>query len=378
MTNKAHVRAALAGQPVDRCPVTVLYNYLYHLDHFAELTGLAPWELHRWLYAEPVEHVALFRTLLDQAPFEIVQPHSAPSRERREHVAVVLRDGVPCLHDTRTGDDTPIAVSASGHAVDYAANETQHVFDRHDIDAKVTVWPTEAQRAAGIHDNLDAAVAALGEDHFILSGGVVGPIYSCGAYVGQSNLFAMLIEQPALIDYLCHKIHEQHIETIRALAASGGDAIYIDDATATSDMISVAHYERFSLPYLRAMVEEIHRLGHQAIVIYFGGVMDRLEQIAATGADALAMEASMKGFVNDLGVAADRIGDRMTLFGNIDPIAVLQDGTDVELSAEITCQAAAGRRARGFLTCTGSPITPFTPLARVQRFLALGRAVENG
>jgi len=37
MTSKARVRATLAGEPVDRCPVTVLYNMLYHLDHFAEV-----------------------------------------------------------------------------------------------------------------------------------------------------------------------------------------------------------------------------------------------------------------------------------------------------------------------------------------------------
>jgi hypothetical protein len=35
------------------------------------------------------------------------------------------------------------------------------------------------------------------------------------------------------------------------------------------------------------MVKEIHHLGHKAILIYFGGIADRLEQIASIGADAL-------------------------------------------------------------------------------------------
>ena len=95
------------------------------------------------------------------------------------------------------------------------------------------------------------------------------------------------------------------------LRAAGGDAIYIDDATATNDMISVADYERYSLPYMQAMVDEIHRLNHKAIVIYFGGISDRLEQIAATGADCLLMEASMKGFRNEIeaGGGKDRVSD---------------------------------------------------------------------
>ena len=164
----------------------------------------------------------------------------------------------------------------------------------------------------------------------------------------------------------------QHRE-IRRLAAAGGDGIYIDDATATSDMVSPAVYERFSLPYMKMMVDEIHRLGHKAIVIYFGGIMDRLEQIAATGADGLTYEASMKAFVNDTAEIARRIGDRMTLFSNIDPVAILEQGSDVALAAEIRRQVEVGRRARGFVISTASPITPATPLARVQRFLALAR-----
>jgi hypothetical protein len=42
MTSKQRVHRALAGQPVDRAPVTSLYNFLYQQDHFAELTGLPP------------------------------------------------------------------------------------------------------------------------------------------------------------------------------------------------------------------------------------------------------------------------------------------------------------------------------------------------
>lgn len=373
MTGKARARAALAGEPVDRFPVTALYNFLYHQDHFAELTGRPAWELHRWLSEPPEEHMATYRTMLEQAPFEILQPQGAPSREQRENIEYVFHDGVPCRRDTRTGEYAPLATPGSGHALDYAANETRHVFDRADVNERVRATPADALRASGTFDYLDAMVAEYGEEQYIISGGVVGTIYSSSGHVGQTNLFVMLIEEPELVDYLCGKILEQNIEVIRALAASGGDAIYIDDSTATSDMISAAHYERFSLPYLREMVREVHRLDQQAIVLYFGGVMDRLEQIAATGADALSMETSMKGYVNDIGAIAGRIGGQVSLFGNIDPVGALQDGTDAELAAEVARQAAAGRRARGFVTCTGSPITPGTPPARVQRLIELGK-----
>jgi uroporphyrinogen decarboxylase len=192
--------------------------------------------------------------------------------------------------------------------------------------------------------------------------------------VGLTNLFELLASEPDLIDYISQKILEQNIEDIRSHASAGGDAIYIDDATATSDMISVKHYERFCLPYMKQMVDEIHRLGHKAILIYFGGITDRLDQISSLGADGLSMETSMKGYTNDIEQIARRIGSQVTLFGNIDPVGVLQSGTDVELAAEVRRQAQASQYARGFIMCTGSPITPFTPLSRVQRFIELSRA----
>jgi hypothetical protein len=310
-----------------------------------------------------------------QAPFELLQPvHTASPRAWRERQEFLEREGHPFRHDRKTDEWVPLDVpGVSGHASDYRANETRFVFSRAEVDARVTLTSAAQQLAEGANDYLDAIVARFGAEEFLLSGGVIGVLYSCHWHVGLTNLFSLLVEEPELIDHLCEKMLAQNLENIRRLAAASGDAIYIDDATATSDMISPAMYARFSLPYTTAMVEEIHRLGHQAILIYFGGVMDRLEQIAATGADGLSYEASMKGFVNDTAEIARRVGDRLTLFSNLDPVSVLQNGTDAELAAEITRQMEAARAARGFILSTASPITPATPLARVQRFLELGR-----
>ena len=375
MTNKERVHAALAGKPVDRYPVTSLYNFLYQDDHFAELTGLPAWRWHEWQATTPDRHAEWFARMHAQAPFELLQPHSwAPGRAWRERQEFVERDGHGWRHDRQTDEwvqlDTP---AASGHATDYHANETQTVFDQRDIADKVRVVPAEAMLADGTNDYLDAIVSRFGRDEFIISGGVIGTLYSCHGYVGLTNLFGLLLDQPDLIDELSRRILAQNVEQIRRLAKAGGDAIYIDDATATCDMISAAMYERFSLPYMQAMVREIHRLEQKAILVYFGGIADRLEQIASIGADGLLFEASMKGYVNDVTAISRAIGDRVTIFGNVDPVGVLQNASARELSVEVERQIAGGRQARGFVLSTASPITPGTPLARVRKVLELGR-----
>ena len=372
LTEKQRIQAALEGRSVDRMPVTTLYNQLYILDHYAELTGDEEWQMREWLSASPDQHLATYRRIINAAPFEILQPQLAEPRQARESWRFVKRDGQVHRQDVRSGE-SELLLTISGHAKDYRANEERLVYSTRDMDQRFKLRTAELQIAEGVNDYADVAVRELGRDHFILTGGVVGTLYLCHNYVGLTNLFEMLASEPELVDYMSCKILEQNIEDIRSHASAGGDAIYIDDATSTNDMISVRHYERFCMPYMRQMVNEIHRLGHKAIVIYFGGVADRLDQIASLGADGLSVETSMKGYTNDMAEITRAIGHRVTLFGNIDPVGVLQDATDAELATEINRQAAAGRNARGFIMGTGSPITPYTPLRRVQRYIELAR-----
>jgi len=365
MTNKERVHAVLEGKPVDRFPVTAIYNFLYYADHFAEVTGEPEWRLHAWKNARVEQHMAVYRAMIDKAPFELLQPHSAPSREWRNRQEFLKKDGKAFRHDTKTDGWYPLdETTRSGHATDCSANEEQRIYNKHDVDEHVLVNSAEDMLATGCNDYIEATVAEFGSDQFILSGGVIGTVYSCSSYLGLTRLFELMIDDADLVDYLCAKILEQNIETIRQLAAAGGDAIYIDDATSTCDMISVEHYERFSLPYMKVMVEEIHKLGHKAILIYFGGIADRLEQIASIGADGLVMETSMKGYVNDIQETVSTIGDQVTLFANIDPVGVLQNGTDAELEAEIRRQCCAGQKGRGFIISTSSPIPSSSVMPR--------------
>ena len=99
------------------------------------------------------------------------------------------------------------------------------------------------------------------------------------------------------------------------------------------------------------------------------GLQDARRQLL--GADALQAECRMKGYINDMDEITETIGDRMTLFANIDPFWCLEKATDQQLADEIVRQVHAGRKARGFILSPASPITPGTPLVRVQRFIDL-------
>ena len=373
MTPKERVCAALEGRPVDRFPTGGLYHHLYVELAFSELTDQPPWRVYTLPYLEPEEYLALYRKIVERAPFDILEPApGAQPREVRQRQEFVTKDGRPFRHDTHTDEWFPLdEPTKSGHVYDGSMNEGQQLFDRRDIDEQIKIVRGEDVSSDGQLDQLEAAVAEFGGDHFILRDGPGGALAWCAAYFGMINTMAMLIEQPDLIDYMIAKSLEQAIETLRRIAATGVDGVYSWEALGTGELISPAHYEKLCLPYRQALVDEAHRLGLKVIVAFYGDVMDRLELIAATGADALQAECALKGYTNDIHEIAETIGDRMTLFANIDPYWYLEKASDEHLAVEIARQVEAGRKARGFILSPASPITPGTPLARVQKFIKL-------
>lgn len=363
--------AALDGEAPKSLPVVTNYTQIMQCDHWTELTGQPPWTYYEWLYASPEEHLDGYRILDDKLPFDWLEPVGAPSREEREAVRFEERNGKHFGVNTKTGHAWELNLDLPHRAG--TANEKRYVFNRRDVNEHVKVTPAEHSISRGHGDYVTAVVEAFGEEKFILNGGMTGTFWGCTGYLGMTNLFVAVREEPDLVEYLSSKILDQTIEHIRALAARGGDGIYIDDAITANDVLSVADYERFSMPYVREMIKEAHSLGQKVILIYFGGIADRVEQILSLGADGFLMETSMKGYVNDLESIGSQVKGRTCLFGNIDPVNIVQKGTDDQLRAEIQRQVRIGRSIGPFVVSTGSPITPLTPVKRIRQFIEIAR-----
>ncbi|MCC6446735.1 MAG: hypothetical protein IT210_25200 [Armatimonadetes bacterium] len=94
-------------------PVAIFHLPLYQQDHFSELTGRSQWEVYRWLNASPEDHLALFRQMIPLTPFDMIQPHYAPSRQAREQVEYIEKDGRLFRHDRKEDTGSPSASSAA-------------------------------------------------------------------------------------------------------------------------------------------------------------------------------------------------------------------------------------------------------------------------
>ena len=374
MNSKEMVCAAIEGKKLEHYPVHSAYTFLSNADHWEELTGRSVADFHRWCISDMTEHEKVYKIQLEKLPYDTFQPYQLPSYEERENTSVIEKDEGIFLYNKKDDVYTKMSKIIHGSNPFDRPVEIQTIFDKKDVD-NIKIKTADFQINNGSLDAIKAAQNVAGREKFLISGGIVNTFYSCSWHLGFQNLFPMLYEEPELVHYLSEKILEQNVENARALAKMGGDAIYIDDAASTNDMISLKHYEEFSLPYLTRLVAEVKKLGMISIFIYFGGIQDRVEQIASAGAEVLLMEATMKNYVNDYEYVANKLNGKMCLMGNLNPYTDMEITSDDEFNNIVKKQVDAGRKYGRFINCTGSPITPHTSVDRIRNFIDLSHTL---
>jgi uroporphyrinogen-III decarboxylase len=377
MTPRERMLATFAGQPVDHFPVTAPYLMLLQADHWTEIMQQPSYTYYQWCLQPVEEHLRAYARMNDLLPFDIAQPDQwASDRAARAHQQIVPGENGEWFRvDDRDGSRKKLVLNL--HEKDEESEWPRVIDTASDIEKKIEVRPFQENLENGRLEYGQAYQKKWGHERFI-AGTIVNSFYMSSHYVGLKNRFVLVKDEPELMHAIIDRLTLQNIETVRAMAAVGCDAVFIDDATATKDMISRKMYCEFSLPYMQRTIAEIHNLGMKATVIYFGGIADRVEEIVQTGADALLMETSMKGFTNDLEEIGAQVNNRMLLFGNLDPLQDIELSSDAALEAVMAKQIAVGKKYGRFVVSTGSPITPHTSLARIQKYIQLGQELSKG
>ncbi len=359
---------------MDRSPVTAPYNILCLEDHFTKLTGDPVWKFYE-IMLNPESAAKYYRAYAEHSPFDVFETfrwqRNKDTHEFRENTEAVVNDSGIYFHNKRT--DEYEKLPEQPYDFDDAPVETQSVFDEADAKTKIPVVSADALLSSGFAMHTEECVKLFGDSRFIQSGRILNTFYQSSWYLGLTNLYYMLADEDPLLEYVQKRILEANIEKIRAYAACGGDAILIDDAMSTNDMISAADYERYSLPYMQQEIQEIHRLGKKAIVVYFGGIADRVEQIVATGADALIMECSMKNYRNDYAEIAAQVNDRLCVYTNMNPVSHVLDLDSAALAQTISDYSSAAKQHKKYVISTGSPLTPDTPWERILEYAELAK-----
>ena len=125
----------------------------------------------------------------------------------------------------------------------------------------------------------------------------------------------MLYDRPDLMHKLLDVTAETVIQYLNAQIEAGAQAVMIFDTW--GGVLTTRDYKEFSLNYIHKIIDGLKREneGRKVPVIMFSkGGCQWLESQVETGADALGLDWTL-----DIGMARQRIGDKVALQGNMDP-----------------------------------------------------------
>ncbi len=132
---------------------------------------------------------------------------------------------------------------------------------------------------------------------------------------------ALLYDRPDLLHHILDINAQSVIAYLNAQIEAGAQAVMIFDTWGGS--LSAAAYKEFSLAYLQRIIAGLTKsrdgLRVPNIVFTKGGGL-WLEDIAATGCDAVGLD-----WTCDIGTARARVGGKVALQGNLDPMTLFAE-----------------------------------------------------
>ncbi|MBI5752156.1 MAG: uroporphyrinogen decarboxylase [Hydrogenophilales bacterium] len=169
------------------------------------------------------------------------------------------------------------------------------------------------------------------------------------------TLKTMLYQRPELLHHILQVNAKAVTDYLNAQIQAGAQAVQIFDTW--GGMLSSHAYEKFSLAYLRQVVSGLIRDhdGERVPCIVFtknGGIW--LEKIAAIGCDAVGLD-----WTCDIGEARKRVGGKISLQGNMDPMVLFSDPAAIRKEVQrILVSYGSGS---GHVFNLGHGVSQFTP-----------------
>ncbi len=139
-----------------------------------------------------------------------------------------------------------------------------------------------------------------------------------GSSKNFQKIKAMMYEQPGVVHRMLDKLAKSVALYLNAQIAAGAQAVMLFDTW--GGMLTSEDYLEFSLQYASRVREQlqIEADGRRVPTVLFtkgGGLW--LEAMADTGYDALGLD-----WQTDIGLARARVGDKVALQGNMDPVSL--------------------------------------------------------
>jgi uroporphyrinogen decarboxylase len=161
---------------------------------------------------------------------------------------------------------------------------------------------------------------------------------------------------------------EAGVQFVRLMAATGAHMVSGGDSPAGPDLVSPRLYRDFAQPGETRLADEAHRLG-LPYALHICGRTDRiLDDMLATGADALELDHK-----TDARLAHGRMKDRAVFIGNLDPSGVLALGTPEQVAAKTRELVDVFADTPRFILNAGCALPATTPSENLRAMIRAAR-----
>ncbi|MBP6108907.1 MAG: uroporphyrinogen decarboxylase [Rhodocyclaceae bacterium] len=178
-----------------------------------------------------------------------------------------------------------------------------------------------------------------------------------GASSDYRTVKTMLYNRPDLLHHILSVTAKAVTDYLNAQIESGAQAVMIFDSW--GGVLSHAAYREFSLAYMQSILSNLKRShGGERVpcIVFTKGGGQWLEAIADIGCDAIGCD-----WTTDLSDARRRVGDRVALQGNMDPMSLFATPDKVEQEARRVMDSFGDNHSGGFVFNLGHGISQFTP-----------------
>jgi len=203
-------------------------------------------------------------------------------------------------------------------------------------------------------------------ERFSVHGEVTSPFDYYLNLFGFENAIINLIEEPSK----SKEILQRYTEGVRRIALEqvehGIDAVKISSPYAGAGFISPSLYREFVLPHEAQIARAVRASGVHVYTHTCGAINDRLEMMVEAGISGIeCLDPPPLGDVR-LDEAKKRIGHRVFIKGNIDPVNVMLLGSEEAVRKDTAAKIEVGRPGGGYILSTACSIAPYTKRENVQ------------
>lgn len=318
----------------------------------------------RHLKGEPVDRLPLMPiTMMFAADFAGIQ-YGDYCRDHRFLVEAQLKtaeafgfDYVSCISDpAREASDCGAAIAWFDNQPPAIQEDQARLADKTELASLKSPDPLGGGRMT---DRVQAAALfrERGEGRMLIEGWVEGPCAEAADLRGINTLMLDFFDDPAFVRDLFEFVIGMELRFAKAQIEVGAHLIGVGDAAAS--LVGPDIYEEFVLPSEKKLVDGIHALGAKVRLHICGNTRRILRGMGSLGCDIVDLDS-----MSPLKDARAQMGPTQVLLGNINPVAILRNGTPEGVAAAIAqCRADAGPR---YIIGAGCEIPRGTPHENVR------------